>query len=272
MILLSAHLVQAGGGWVQGVGEAFFKASQTVIRADRFYNPNGDDISITTVSLYTTSFYGEFGITPKFTGVVYFPVFVRSTLNDVRFRQSGDVIPGDEVNALGDAEIGVKYGLLSKGPVVVSLGLYLGLPLGEDSGGDGQILQTGDGEFNQKLQVEASHSFTNSPFYATALVGFNNRTNDFSDELHLGLEIGYVTTRFAGNLKAKNVSSFNNGDAQGAAGNTIFSNNTEYFSVTPELNYSIGTQWGLSASAAFAVSGRNILASPSYSLGVFYTL
>jgi len=259
----------SGGGWVQALGEGYFKFSQSVIRADRFYNPNGDEINITTVSLNTTSLYGEYGITPQLTGIVYLPVFVRTTLNDVRFRQSGDVLPGDELNSIGDAEIGLKYGFNQQGPVVFAASLILGLPIGEDQGGESGILQTGDGEFNQKVQVEASRSMDN--WYVSALAGFNNRTQDFSDELHLGLEIGYVSEQLVGLIKVKNVSSFNNGDASSAAGNTIFSNNTEYLSVAPELNYRLGKSLGVSASAAFALSGQNVLASPNYSLGVFFS-
>ncbi len=259
----------AGGGWVKALGEGYLKFSQSVIRADRFYNPNGDEINITTVSLYTTSLYGEYGITDRLTGIVYLPVFVRTTLNDVRFRQSGDVLPGDELNSIGDAEIGLKYGFNQEGPVVVAASLILGLPIGEDQGGESGILQTGDGEFNQKVLIEASRSIDN--WYISALAGFNNRTQDFSDELHLGLEVGYVQERIVGLVKLRNVSSFNNGDAGSAAGNTIFSNNTEFLSVAPEINYRIGQSFGVSASAAFAFSGQNVLASPNYSLGVYLT-
>ncbi|NJM26575.1 MAG: hypothetical protein HC859_14985, partial [Bacteroidia bacterium] len=109
-------------------------------------------MSIVTTSLYSTSFYGEYGITDRFTGIVYLPFFVRSTLNEVRYNQSGNSIPGDAVNSLGDAEVSLKYGLIVNKPIVMSATLTLGLPLGETRGGDQQILQTGDGEFNQMLR------------------------------------------------------------------------------------------------------------------------
>ena len=272
LLVLTPAICFGGGGWVLPVGVGYFKFSQSMIRADRFYNPMGNEITITTVSLYTTSFYGEYGITPRLTAIAYLPVFVRSTLNDVQFRQSGDVLPGDELNSIGDPEIGLKYGFNQQGAVVLSLGLYLGLPLGEDQGGESGILQTGDGEFNQKVQLEASHSFANSPLYGTLLAGFNNRTNDFSDELHFGLELGYATSQFSAIVKVKSVTSLNNGDPSSSAGNTIFSNNTEYLTVTPEFNYALGQKLGISASAGFALSGQNILASPNYILGVYLNI
>ena len=56
------------------------------------------------------------------------------------------------------------------------------MPIGNDSGGSQGNLQTGDGEFNQLIQLDAGTGFpiggTNG--YANVYVGFNNRTNGFS--------------------------------------------------------------------------------------------
>ena len=242
-----------------------------MIRAGEFYNPAGDRVEITTVSLYTTGFYGEYGFSDRLTGIVYLPLFVRSTLNEIRFRQSGDVVPGDAVNSIGDADIGLKYGLITDRPIVVSASVLLGLPIGKTSGGETGILQTGDGEFNQLVRIEASTGVGNA--YFTLLAGFNNRTNDFSDEVHYGFEVGYTfKEKLLGLVKVNGVSSLNNGNASGSAGSTIFSNNTEFISIAPEINYNLNDKWGVSGSAAIAVSGKNILAAPNYNLGVFYNL
>jgi hypothetical protein len=64
------------------------------------------------------------------------------------------------------------------------------------------------------------------------------------------------------------VASFKNGDPGGTA-NGVFSNNMEYLSIAPELNYNLNDKYGLSAQAAFAASGERILAAPNYSFGVF---
>ncbi|MGI9542045.1 MAG: hypothetical protein ACR2MX_02235, partial [Cyclobacteriaceae bacterium] len=166
---------------------------------------------------------------------------------------------------------GLKYGLITDRPIVVSASLLLGLPIGKTAGGETGILQTGDGEFNQLVRLEASTSVGNG--YFTLLAGFNNRTNDFSDEVHYGFEVGYTyNEKLLGLVKVNGVSSLNNGNASGSAGSTIFSNNTEFISIAPELNYNLSDKWGISGSAAFAVSGKNILAAPNYNLGVFYNL
>ncbi len=264
--------VKAGGGWVPLKGHGYFKISQSVIRADGFYNPMGEVIDITTVSLYTTSIYGEYGLTNRLTTTFYLPLFVRTTLNDIKFRQTGDILPGDALNSIGDFDLGFKYGLITQGPVAVSMGLTLGIPTGRQQGGQSGILQTGDGEFNQLLQLEASYPIPNSQFYISLLSGFNNRTKGFSDEIHFGAELGLTQNKFYAAVKLRGVQSLQNGNAGSSAGNTIFSNNTEYLSITPEISYGLGHNWGITGAVGFAASGQNILASPNYQLGAYLKL
>lgn len=260
----------AGGGWTQPPGTGFFKLGQHSIIADRFFQPNGDITNIRTISLFTTSLYAEYGLSDRLTAVAYIPFFVRSTLNREEFTSGRAPVPGDFVNSFGDTNLGMKYGLVTDGPVVVSVGLTLGLPLGATAGGETGILQTGDGEFNQLLTVEASRAF--GAFYATALLGFNNRTKNFSEELRYGLEVGYTAGKLLVQLRMLGVDSFENGDARGGGANSIFANDTEFLSLTPEVAYSITDQWGVSVSMGTALSGKRILADPNYGVGVYFKL
>jgi protein XagA len=271
-LLLSVD-IYGGGGWPQKKREGYFKLDQRFLIANRFFSPEGKVVSITTISLYNTNFYGEYGFTDKFTGIVYFPFFFRSTLNEVVFKPSGFTVPGDEVNSVGDPIIGIKYGLIKDKPIVVSASLNLGIPLGNTSGGKTQILQTGDGEFNQLLKLEASRSFYSVPIYVTLTAGFNNRTNNFSDEFHYGLEAGYTfKDKLTGIFRVYGVESLYNGGNVESTQNSIFSNNTEYLSYGPELIYSITPKFGVTAAAYFAWSGKNILAAPSYIVGAYLKL
>jgi len=270
-LLISISPVLAGGGWTQPHKGGYLKLNQSMIYATKYFQPDGSITDITTTALYTTSIYAEYGITNRLTGILYFPFFVRTTVNEVQFVNSGDVIPGDALNSIGDTDVTIKYGLIQNGPVVVSTSLTLGLPLGNPGGGESGALQTGDGEFNQLLKVEASHSFYPAPLYATATVGFNNRTKGFSEEFHYGVEVGYnITPQLLALLRIYGVESFKNGDPGGSA-NGVFSNNMEYLSIAPELNYNLNDKYGLSAQAAFAASGERILAAPNFSFGIFMT-
>ena len=274
-LLLSLCLILAssfaGGGWPQPKKKGYFKFSQNFIQSPYFYTPDGNIIDITTISLFTTSVYGEYGITNRLTGIVYLPFFVRSTLHEVRFNQSGRVDAGDSFNGIGDTDISFKYGLVVNKPVVISATVLLGLPVGKTSGGQTKILQTGDGEFNQMIRIDASHSFHPKAIYVSAYVGFNNRTRGYSDEVRFGAEIGFTFKKFIPILKVNTVQSLFNGSAA-VVQNGIFSNNTEYISPTLELNYQATEKMGISGSGGFALAGRNILASPNWSLGVYFKL
>lgn len=264
---------RAGGGWPQPKKKGYFKLSQSVLRSSEFFNANGDIIDITTVSLYTSSIYGEYGFTDRLTGIVYAPFFVRSTLNEIERRPSGDVEPGDEVNGVGDFDLTVKYALNTGKKIALSASLTLGLPLGNDGGGRTGLLQTGDGEFNQLLTLYASHSFYPKPIYATVSVGVNNRTDNFSDEFRYGAEVGYTGIKnLVLALKINSIVSFFNGDDEAISGNGVFANNTEFFSFTPEISYGLNDKFGVSASAGLALSGKRILASPNFGFGIYMKL
>jgi protein XagA len=259
----------AGGGWPQPKGNGYFKLSQNFIISPYYFSPSGEIIDITTISLFTTSVYAEYGFTSRLTGILYFPFFVRGTLNEVQYNPSGRIEPGDSFQSIGDTDISVKYGLIVNKPIVVSATLLLGLPLGETAGGSSQILQSGDGEFNQMIRIDASHSFHPKPVYVSCYAAFNNRTNGFSDEVRFGAEVGLTLKKFIPILKLNIVESLFNGEGSVSTQNGIFSNNTEYISPTLELNYQVTEKIGVSGSGGFALAGRNILASPNWSLGAY---
>lgn len=261
----------AGGGWPQPKGKGYFKLSQNFIVSPYFYNPDGQIIDITTTSLWTTSLYAEYGLTSRLTGIIYFPFFVRNALNKQVYNQSGTTVAGDSFQSIGDTDISFKYALIVNKPIVLSATLLLGLPLGQTSGGNSGILQTGDGEFNQLIRVDASHSFYPKPFYISAYTAFNNRTNNFSDEVRFGAEFGLTLKKFIPIIKLNVVKSLFNGEG-GVTQNGIFSNNTEYISPTLELNYQATEKIGISGSGGFALAGRNILAAPNWSIGVYLKL
>ena len=272
LLCLSFNSVRSQNPWNKKKNEGFFKLDQTVIISDDFYTPEKNISDITTTGVYITSIYGEYGISDKFTGVLYFPFFFRSTLNEQEFSQSGVIENGDELNSIGDISMGLQYQIFKKGNFSLSSSLILGIPLGEDMGGDTELLQSGDGEFNQLVRLHGGYSFYPKPLYIALGVGFNNRTQGFSDEFHLSFEAGYtVNEKLNMALKLYNLSSFQNGDASESQ-TGIFSNNLEYLSIGPEISYGFSDKFGVTGAIFGAFSGRNILASPSISGGLFYKL
>lgn len=266
------------GGWPQGKGMAYLKLYQWWVIADQHYTDAGKIDPNVTNGLFNTTFYGEYGLTERLTVVASVPVFSRAYFNNTVSGTTGEVLtPGEAINGIGDFDFGIKYGLINNGNLAVSSTLTLGIPMGNASGGSAGNLQTGDGEFNQTIQVDAGKGFKlgKLPAYANVYAGFNNRTNGFSDELRYGFEMGaqffnqkiWVIGRLYG------VESLQNGDPQNGANSTsIFANNSEHLTFSPEISWLAGPNWGFAASVGAALSGQIIFAAPSYSFGVFLNL
>ncbi len=271
--------ISAGGGWPQPKGRGFFKLSQWWLVADQHYTDRGLIDPNLTNGIFISSLYAEYGFTDRLTGVLYFPFLSRSYFNNTISGTTGEVLtPGEAINTIGDTDLSIKYGIFTKGPVVLSATLTLGLPVGEDSGGSDNQLQTGDGEFNQLLQLDAGTGFKvgNLSAYANIYAGYNNRSEGFSDEIRYGVEAGVnlFDDRITAIVRLFGVESTQNGslDATTSTGTSIFANNAEHFTFAPEIAYNINDRWGVSAGAGFALSGRLIYAAPSYNFGVFFKL
>lgn len=255
-------------GWVKEKGKGYFKIAQNVVSSNEYFAPDGSAVPITTISQFGTSIYAEYGLSNKITGVINFPFYVKQTINNIQFRQSGRTIAGDEFGSVGDVDLGIKYGFSQDKPIVLSTSLILGLPLGKINGGTSGILQTGDSEFNQLIRLDASHSFYPKPIYVNVYSGFNNRTKDFSDEVRYGFEVGFPFKKFIPIIKVNGVSSLKNGEALSSQG-SLFANNIEYLSPSLDLNYQVNSKIGLSAAVAGAVYGRNVLRAPNYNFGAY---
>ena len=273
ILLLITNVSYGGGGWVYKKGKGFVKVGQNMILSRYYFQSNGNLNDLASrISLYTTSLYVEYGITDRLNAVAYVPFFVRAIQNNIQLQPSGTVIPGDAINSFGDTDVGLKYGFFQNKSVVMSISLIAGLPFGYSEVSSDNVLRTGDGEFNQLVKLEVSKSFYPAPFYASAVLGFNNRTNGFSEEFHYGAEVGYKLGQCTGVLRVYSVNSLFNGTNDEFQGNTAFANNIEYFSYGPEIIYTVNNKLGVSASAGFAFSGRNVLGAPNFGFGLFMKL
>jgi len=262
------------GGWPQPKGSGFFKFDFSFIRAREFYGMDGEVYNIngagTMLGYYTTSLYGEYGITDRLTVIGYVPFFVRNTVNEGVGAISGDILQqGLENNAFGDVDLGLRFGIFKQNRLSVTAAVLLGLPTGDAENVD--LLFTGDGEFNQQVRLEAGYGADR--WYATGYVGFNNRTEDFSDEFRFEAEFGYKfwENRLLTGVKLTGIQSFNNGSPTGSA-NGLFGNNVEFFSPQLFVAYEHQQKLGFIAQASGATSGRNVLAAPMVSVGVYWKM
>ena len=269
MLFVSTVAPAMAGGWTQPKGGAYTKLGVMFTQATSVYDSHGEASPIRTLSTYSAFAYAEYGISDRFTGILYLPFFVRNTLNRTVGRESGvEIEPGAANNALGDSELGVRVAIIKK-PFVLSASLTLGLPTGDPN--DANALVTGDGEWNQLLKIEAGYG--TSKWYVTGYVGVNNRTRGFSEEFRYEVEGGvkFWKDRLLFSTKLTGVESFKNGAAV-ANGMGLFANNVSYTAVTPELTYIHPKNFGFTVGVSGAFRGTNVLAAPAYTAGIFYKL
>lgn len=273
-LITSFFLLLAGTsfaqGWSQKQGEGYFKLGYNGIRANEYFAPDGSSIPITTTGLYSLGLYAEYGVTPKLTAIANLPFWVVNTLNEIRFNQSGNSIPGDSFSSFGDMDLGVKYGWFQDKPVVLATSLIFGIPSGKTGGGETGILQTGDSEFNQMFRADLSFSLPNS-IYFSAFGAINNRTRDFSDEIRYGFDLGYFKEKVLVAFHFNAIQSLENGNAENV-NNGIFSNNLEYLLPSLEIGWFFPNNLGISAYANHVLQGQNVLNGPGYGIGLFYQL
>lgn len=267
-LLVLTPSVLTAQAWTKSKGQGFYKLDFTSIKAADVFDMNGDVVGFRTLGNYTTSFYGEYGVTNKFTVFGYVPFYVRNVVNETKGRQTGQIIePAIVNNNFGDMDLGFRYQLPIKN-VAVAANLLLGIPTGDAKQADG--LFTGDGEFNQLLKIGVGTG--KKRWWTQAALGFNNRTKGFSDEFRYDFEFGYkfFNDRLLAIFKINGIESLNNGTAQAAA-TGLFSNNVEYLGIGPEFLYYANAKKtiGISARIAGATKGQNVLAAPSMSVGVF---
>ncbi len=274
IFIITTFSIGLAGGWPQPKGNGFFKLDFTAIHARKLYGADGSIFNLngagTQLGYYNTSFYGEYGITNRLTVVSYVPFFVRNKVNEGIGAITGEILqPGLSNNSIGDIDLGLRYGLFSKGGVSIAALLFLGLPTGDAT--NENLLFTGDGEFNQLLRLEAGVGA--AKWYATGYVGFNNRTNNFSDEFRYEIEFGhkFLNNQLIAGVKLAGIKSFNNGDPTNG-GNGLFANNVEFLSPQAFLAYEFKNNFGVSAQIAGVLNGQNVLAAPSVSFGVYRKL
>ena len=251
------------GGWTQPQGKGYFKLSQQIISAESLFFANGSKGEIPTVSGYTTSLYGEFGLLDRVTLVGYMPFYSNFSV---------DVEGFDSTTGLGDWDVGVRIGILTKGPTVVSLQALAGLPLG-DSGGD-IVLWTGDGEFNQHVSLQVGHSLYPVPAYLKAEIGYNNRQSsdnrddNFADELRYSLQAGYTIAERVGiALSLRGIKALDRADDEFHPRNDV-----EYLSFGPQVDFYITPNAGITASMSNFTQAHNMLDAPTWEFGLFLKL
>ena len=261
--LICSSTFAHAGGWTQPKGKGYFKLSEQIVRAKSLFLATGTKTDIPTVSGYTTSLYGEFGLLDRVTLVGYMPFYTNFNVDEEGL---------DSTSGIGDWDVGVRIGILTEGPTVVSVQALAGLPLGDS--GDEIALWTGDGEFNQHFSLQVGHSLYPIPGYLKAEIGYNNRrgdddpNEDYSDELRFSLEAGYtVAERLGISVWLRGVEVLGRADDEFRSRYEI-----EYLSFGSQLDFYLTPNAGISASMSRFTRAHSMLDAPAWEIGLFLKL
>lgn len=254
--------------WTQGKNKGYFKLCAWNLDYDQYYDNNGKIQSLNERNQFNLNLYSEFGITEKLDVIAFLPFYAAASDRDL----------DNSFNSFGDIELGFHYSFLKRSKWSFSSKLILGIPSGNSLYQGIARLQTGDGEFNQLITLNAGYSSSlgDRPIFIQGYYGFNNRTNNFSDEIRYGVTggINLFENKFWFIAKLDRVHSLNNGNFQNSTltPGSIFSNNVEFSSLGLELNYLFDSNFGFSLQLTTAFEGRNIAANSVLSSGLFYQL
>jgi protein XagA len=253
--------------WTKSQGSGFYKLDYSTIQATDVFSPKGDLIPTRDLGNSIASFYGEYGITNKITAIAYVPFWVGNTAGAYPASGTIPALPSASFSSFGDVDLGFRIALPVKN-IAMSVNVLFGLPTGTPTQANG--LATGDGEFNQMIKLAVGTGKTR--WWTQGAIGYNNRTKGYSSEFRYDLEFGYkfFNDRLLTILKFNGVESLKNGSvAPSQTG--LFSNDVVFAGIGPEILYYVNAKKtiGLSARAAGSLWSKNILAAPSFSLGVF---
>lgn len=272
LLVISVFNANAGGGWTQGKGNGFLMLSQRYIGGSFYANNNSEIIHSPEdwFGVFTTHFYGEYGLSRNFDIIFHSPFVTGASYHNYPGSGFPTHEPISKQNnwSFGDIDLAAKYRFICSG-INVSATLQFGLATGKYKPGLYGNLEpvTSDGDFNQMIRIDASSGFGKNFFYSIGAC-FNNRTNGFSDEIHVNGEIGRNGDKLVSILKFYSLKSLENGDNAPAGIPGIYSNNLEYLAISPCFLYKLNDGWGLIFEAGFAPYLRNIIAAPSFNFGI----
>lgn len=230
-----AERLQAGA-WVREKGEAYSKLSIQRFGSDQIFDSKGNrKLPGPDYEEISTGFYGEYGLTPKWTGVLSLAhKSIDYTTPAVDTRVSG----------LTDLWVYAKRSLLN-GPFVLSGQFGIKIPLGYD---EANVPPLGDGQVDLEGKILLGKSFHPFAGYGNIEVGYRKRNGDFSDEIPYAVEAGVNPLKST--LLKLTLSGTTNriNDAAGQSGFT--SSNPNVFD---KEHMKLGVSLGVSVSRGFSV-------------------
>lgn len=272
IFLLWANISFAQSGWTKEKTEGFYQLGFNRFSSKDYFTLGGEQLSTNRFTQNSLVFYGEYGLTDKFTVIANWPLQVWNGFSST-----------ETVSGLGDLRLEFKQALLKK-YLPLSISIAPEFPIGKANHFAKSVLNdfesinlpSGDGEFNVWTTLATSFALPNAPLYGNLFGSYNFRTQydgiSFSDQLGLGIEVGYkiaelvwVNSRINAITSIDDVSvitDFVRGDG---------SEFTSYsFGAAIPIHLGIHLSLNYRNYADFLFKRRNIYSAGTFTLGVYY--
>ncbi|GMQ31594.1 hypothetical protein [Algoriphagus confluentis] len=262
----------AQSGWTKEKGEGFYQLSFNRFSSSDYYTLEGELLNTNAFTQNSLVFYGEYGVTDRFTLIANLPLQVWNGFSTT-----------ETVNGLGDLRLEFKHAILKKYlPLAISVAPEI--PIGrannfaQSTQNDFESinLPSGDGEFNVWTTLSTSFALPNAPLYGSIFGSYNYRTQyediSFSDQIALGVELGYqIAGKVWVNGRLQGLSSV---DDVRVVTDFVRGDGTEFTSYSFGASVPVYKNFHLSFNyrnyADFLFSRKNLYSAGTFSLGVFY--
>jgi hypothetical protein len=263
------------GPWPRKQGEGFVQLGFSTISYNEVYDDHGDKNPLRSdLSDIVVQVFANYGIDDHVTLSLSAPFKFLSATPRPLARIPESPPPPDGTNSgIGDIDIAMQYNWLSRNGYALSTEIQLGLPTGEKNDPNGLVL--GDGESNVAARILGGKSFYPSPLYVSVDVAYNFRSKGFPDDVFYNAEIGYgflenrlVVMVLLSGRESTSTEPTPTMDPSSTLGLLTF--NQEFTAIIPKILYKFDERWGISASYATALHGRNVAGGSVLAGGVFY--
>jgi hypothetical protein len=235
------------------------------INTDGYFDNDGEVQKLLEYRTLKLIIGADYGLSDKVNIFFRFPALITSSA-DFIFAEAGKQTKS--YSASGDADLGARYIFFHDRPYYVAAEGSFSLPSGKDNNIYG--LNTGYGSFTETAAVRAGYKMSNG-FYGAVYGGYINRDQGFTDAVLAGGRAGYHWKNITASIRCDAMDPRENGDDHKRGGLPgLYSNNSGFIYIGPEVNYILGEHWGLLASALIPVKGQFIQSAPVFEAGVFY--
>jgi hypothetical protein len=266
--------VDGQSGWTKSKGEGFFQTSFSTFNSKDYFTLEGEKLLTNRFHQQSMVFYGEYGVTDKFTVIANLPL---QNFNGFETTET--------VSGLGDLRLEFKHSILKKIlPLAISVAPEI--PTGRANNFANSIvndferinLPSGDGEFNVWTTLATSFALGDFPFYGSLFGSYNYRTQydgiSFSDQIAVGMELGYrVFDKVWVNARLNGLTSV---DEITEVTDFVRGDGTEYTSYSIGASVPVYKEFHLNLNYRnfndLLFQRKNIYSGGVFTIGIFYNL